>query len=86
MGWREIFGDPDKERLTEAEVRIAQLERQVEFLLERQGLTVADVPGPDLGEAQRLMADGHKVDAIKAYRAATGAGLAEAKAAVETFA
>lgn len=36
-----------------------------------------------LAEVQALLADGRKLEAVKRYRAATGASLADAKAAVE---
>jgi ribosomal protein L7/L12 len=40
---------------------------------------------PDLAEVYALLQAGHKVEAIKVYREATGVGLAEAKAAVENI-
>jgi ribosomal protein L7/L12 len=85
MGLRDWFGSPEAKRLTRAEVRIRDLERQVAFLLEHQGLAPEQVPGADLTETRRHLVAGRKIDAIKAYRAATGAGLAEAKAAVENL-
>jgi hypothetical protein len=85
MGFFDWLGSGAGERQSRAELRIATLERQVAFLLERQGLSPDDVPGPDLSEARHHLAAGRKIDAIKAYRAATGAGLAEAKAAVEAL-
>ncbi|WP_199836308.1 ribosomal protein L7/L12, partial [Streptomyces sp. NRRL F-4489] len=38
---------------------------------------------PRLAEVDDLLAKGKKIQAIKVYREATGAGLAEAKEAVE---
>src|SRR5262245_5759425 len=41
-------------------------------------------PAPDIAEQIRtLLQQGRKIEAIKVYRQATGAGLAEAKSAVE---
>ena len=52
------------------------------------GAPVADPPSGNVELAQRvkrLLADGQKIEAIKVLRAATGAGLAEAKQAVEAI-
>jgi ribosomal protein L7/L12 len=38
---------------------------------------------PDLGAVEALLAQGRTVAAVKAYREATGAGLVEAKTAVD---
>ncbi|MGI9604209.1 MAG: hypothetical protein ACR2QE_20185 [Acidimicrobiales bacterium] len=83
MGFLDMFKDRNAERLTRTETRVTELERQVAHLLAHQGVAV---PDRDLTEVRNELAAGHKVDAIKAYRAATGAGLDEAKIAVEDMA
>ena len=62
--------------------RLARLEGKLDLLLEHAGLRydpLARAPA-DVLEATRR---GAKIEAIKRYRAATGAGLAEAKEFVE---
>jgi ribosomal protein L7/L12 len=63
--------------------RLKRMEAKIDQLMNAQGLTV-----PDLGDEdwQKLALDpSKKIAAIKAYREATGAGLAEAKDAVEKY-
>ena len=66
--------------------RVAKLERTVDFLLEQLKLTYVDNPGveasPDIME---LVREGKKIEAIKAYREKTGAGLAEAKQYIDSL-
>lgn len=52
-----------------------RLERRIDALMAHHGLA-ADVRLPD--EVVRLMGDGRTVDAVRAYREATGAGLKDA--------
>jgi ribosomal protein L7/L12 len=54
--------------------------RKVDLLMKHSGMNVQEVANR---EALVLMREGKKIDAIKRYRELTGAGLAEAKAAVE---
>lgn len=64
-------------------VRLARLERKIDLILEHLGLAL---PEEDELEPVRALVDlgpSHKIAAIKAYREATGAGLREAKEAVE---
>ena len=84
MGWKDALGRERAEQ-GDLERRVTDLERTVRYLLEQHGVSPDDAPGPDLGEVRSLMASGRKIDAIKAYRAVTGAGLAEAKRAVEAL-
>ncbi|MGI8903472.1 MAG: hypothetical protein ACR2IP_07420 [Solirubrobacteraceae bacterium] len=62
--------------------RVSRLEAQVSFLAERVGIPPQelelhrDPPMPD--EARRLLAEGHRIPAIKEYRKATGASLSAA--------
>lgn len=71
-------------------LRIKGLERKVDRLELRLGLLVDHFgivePEPaGLEGVRALAAEGRTVAAIKAYREATGAGLAEAKQAVEAL-
>lgn len=61
--------------------RLAAIERKLDLVLDHLGLR-EDVPD---AVVQELLA-GRKLQAVKVYRAATGAGLAEAKDAVEALA
>ncbi|MEW1657165.1 MULTISPECIES: hypothetical protein [unclassified Streptomyces] len=63
------------------ERRLARLERKVDLLMAQLG--VEEPADPQLAEVDVLLAKGKTVAAIKVYREATGAGLAEAKEAVE---
>jgi hypothetical protein len=69
--------------------RIARLERQVDFLFRRLGmdpdwaLAQEDALPPEIYE---LIARGKLIEAIKVYRQVTGAGLKEAKDAVDAMA
>ena len=59
---------------------VGRIERKVDALLKHSGVDVTAVAAR---EAEVLVKAGRKIEAIKVYRALTGAGLAEAKAAVE---
>ncbi|GAA1145594.1 ribosomal protein L7/L12 [Ornithinicoccus hortensis] len=66
--------------------RVAILERQVAALAQHVGLDqLPDQPGVPHGadEVVQLLRQDKKIAAVKAYREATGEGLAEAKRAVE---
>lgn len=68
--------------------RLDAVERKLDLLLEHLG--VRDTPAPmamppGMSEVMHLVQRGRKIEAIKAYRAATGAGLKEAKDAVEAM-
>jgi ribosomal protein L7/L12 len=65
-------------------LRLAQLEQKVEHLY--RALNVAPPPTGQTGLSPavlELIQQGNKLEAIKQYRAETGADLAAAKAAVE---
>ena len=70
-----LFGSNDGDA-----ARLARIERKLDALLAQ--LNVA-VPGDDMDDIRDLVAAGKKIAAIKEYRARTGAGLAEAKKAIE---
>lgn len=72
-------------RVAAVELRVralSRLEGKLDALLQHQGIRFdpyGEVPQPVIEALRR----GQKIEAIKAYRAATGAGLAEAKEFVE---
>ena len=64
--------------------RVFRLEAQVKFLYEHLGVTfVEDISPVDDPKVIAALKAGNELEAIKAYRMTTNAGLAEAKAAVE---
>jgi ribosomal protein L7/L12 len=61
--------------------RLAAIERKLDLIMENLGI---EEPEPDVnGEVLRELQAGRKIQAIKAYREATGVGLKEAKDEVE---
>ncbi|MFD3547548.1 hypothetical protein ACFWUW_18425 [Streptomyces sp. NPDC058655] len=71
-------------------LRIRRLERTADRAERRLGLLldhlgVAEPEPAGLDGVRALLREGRTIEAIKAYRGATGAGLAEAKAAVEAL-
>jgi hypothetical protein len=60
--------------------QLGRVERKLDLLLQHAQV---DVPAAAGREAAALVRAGNKIQAIRAYRELTGAGLAEAKAAVE---
>ena len=89
-----IFKDSDAHaRIDALTQRVASLEAMVQFLANREGITlpelqdVRDSADPGLtAEVRRLADEGKMIHAIKEYRTATGAGLREAKDAVDAYA
>ena len=69
---------------TELSRRMNRLEDKVDLLLKHAGLEEPPLPRQD--EVVALVRAGKKIEAIKVYREATGAGLVEAKNAVERLA
>ncbi|MFE6687924.1 hypothetical protein ACFVFQ_15770 [Streptomyces sp. NPDC057743] len=63
------------------ERRMARLEKKVDLLMAH--LEVAEPAEPWQAEVDALLAEGKTIHAIKVYREGTGAGLVEAKEAVE---
>jgi hypothetical protein len=76
-GVRRVAGDQQSRRL-------AVIDRKLNLIMDQLGIRE---PGPDApaGVLEQLMA-GRKLQAIKVYREATSASLAEAKDAVELLA
>ncbi|MEU3145357.1 MULTISPECIES: hypothetical protein [unclassified Streptomyces] len=66
--------------VSRAERNIARLERKLDLVLEHLDLR-EEAPGE--GGIAALAREGRTVQAVKAYREATGAGLLEAKQAVD---
>jgi ribosomal protein L7/L12 len=69
-------------KLGRIERRLRRMELRVDAVIESLGIT-APTADADLQQVDLLLAQGKKVKAIKVYRDITGAGLAEAKEAVE---
>ena len=76
----------DSERLIALQYKVAELERKLDFVLNHlnlryteNALSLAD------SEAAKYLRQGNKIEAIKAYRAVTNAGLKEAKDAVDAL-
>jgi len=67
-------------RISRTDRRVARIEHKLDLILGHLGLTA---PEPWSDEVNALVRDGKKIQAIKVYREATGAGLKEAKEAVE---
>ncbi|MBI3158146.1 MAG: hypothetical protein HYZ26_00925 [Chloroflexi bacterium] len=66
---------------------IARLEKKLDFVLTELKLEYPEEDGypPELAGVVALLKDGKLAAAIKAYMDATGAGMGDAKAAVETM-
>ncbi|MBQ0998075.1 ribosomal protein L7/L12 [Streptomyces nigra] len=70
-------------RMSQAERRAARIEQKLDLVLGHLGLREED---PRLEEVAALLRDDKRIQAIKVYREVTGAGLAEAKNAVDRMA
>lgn len=69
-------------QLTRSERRVARVERKLDAVMRHLGLE-EEVSRRD--EILALVRDGKQVQAVKLYREATGAGLLEAKQAVDAM-
>jgi ribosomal protein L7/L12 len=67
-------------KVTGVERRAARIERKTDLIMAHLGV---EEPQPDLREVVGLLRAGKKIEAVKVYRRLTGAGLREAKEAVE---
>ncbi|RSS54443.1 hypothetical protein EF912_17170 [Streptomyces sp. WAC07061] len=65
------------------EDKAARLERRLGLVLDHFGIEEPEPAGMD--EVRALVRDGRTISAIRVYRRITGAGLAEAKRAVEAL-
>lgn len=82
-----LFGSGAAE-LAGLSARLERVERKLDALLEQLGIAPEDVvpdpvSDPRFGEVRELVAAGRKIEAIKVYRELTGAGLFDAKVAVD---
>lgn len=76
----------NRQRIARLERKIARLDRKVDLILRELGLEYEEREEdsfPGLDEVQDLLRQGRKIHAIKVYRQKTGAGLKEARDAVE---
>ena len=74
----------DQRQIYELKSRLFKLEAQVDFLYKHLGVTfVEDIHASDDPDVVKALRAGNVLDAIKAYRLKTDAGLEEAKIAVE---
>ena len=72
--------------VTNLQFRVAKLERTVAFLLEKLNMNYEDNPASTVSAAvMNLVKQGNLIAAIQQYRQETGAGLAEAKQAIEAI-
>ena len=65
--------------------RLRRLERRLDAVIEHLGIALPPEPPDDApsAEVRRLVREGKMIQAIKAHRDETGAGLAEAKAVID---
>lgn len=71
---------------TDHAARLWRIERKLDLILQNLGIDPGEAAEGDLPkEVVRLADAGEKIPAIKLYRAKTGAGLAEAKEAIEDY-
>ncbi len=76
----------DESRITALMMRVGELERKLEFVMQHLRLDYRDEALPAaMTEAAKWLQKGNKIEAIKAYREATGAGLKDAKDAVDAL-
>ncbi len=85
--WQGMVAPMDEHsRIVALEFQVAELRRQLTFLLNHLGLRVPDeVVPPHVKAALEALQHGSKIDAIKRYQQMTGCGLKEAKDAVEVL-
>jgi hypothetical protein len=79
-----LFGNSSNFTHADA-ARLRRIEQKLDLLLKHSGIPFDDINKALPDEAQDLADRGEKIAAIKAYREATGAGLVEAKEAVEVY-
>lgn len=63
------------------DLKLARIERKVDLIIEHLGIEGVDELSPEVRAALQA---GRKIEAIKLYRAETGAGLREAKEFIES--
>ncbi|WP_198961700.1 hypothetical protein [Pseudonocardia sp. MH-G8] len=75
-----VSASTNRQEARRHQVRLALVERKLDALLEHLGVEVSE---PHLEQVEALLRRGRQIEAIKSYREATGAGLREAKEAVD---
>jgi ribosomal protein L7/L12 len=76
----------DSSRLSALQLKVGELERKLDFVLQHLGIQYRDAPlSATQADALNWLRKGNKIEAIKVYREATGLGLKEAKDAVEAL-
>jgi ribosomal protein L7/L12 len=74
----------DSARLNALQLKVADLERKLNFVLDQLHLQYSEPPlTPAQAEAAKWLRQGNKIEAIKAYQKLAGQGLKEAKDAVD---
>ncbi|MFB8174947.1 ribosomal protein L7/L12 [Streptomyces sp. NPDC055966] len=73
-------------RLSGMDKRLVRIERRLALVADRLGLEESDEERAQRDRVEALVREGKQVAAIKAYREMTGAGLKEAKDAVDRMA
>jgi ribosomal protein L7/L12 len=77
-------------KVDQVERKLGQVERKLDAVIGHLGVELTEpalqplpLPEPGLDKVHEFLRQGQKIQAIKAYRESTGAGLKEAKEAVE---
>ena len=74
-------------RITALQVKVCELERKLNFVMEHLKLEYKDEPiTAALEEAAHWLKKGNRIEAIKVYQNLTGKGLKESKDAVDALA
>jgi ribosomal protein L7/L12 len=74
----------DSAELAALRIRVADLERKLDYVMRRLNVPDPDTPQASvLAEAEQWLRQGKKIEAVKAYRERTGVGLKEAKDVVD---
>ena len=77
----------DTTRITNLQMKVAELERKLDFVMKHLDLELpADPQSPWMAEVTRLLRQGNRLEAINLYRQQTGGNLKAARDAVEELA
>ncbi|MBS0197168.1 MAG: hypothetical protein JSR77_10455 [Planctomycetes bacterium] len=79
MALFDLFASTDQSQVL---AKLTSLEAKIDLIMAHLGIEPSD-PDPIAAEILQIARSGNKIAAIKMYRDRTGAGLAEAKSAVE---
>jgi ribosomal protein L7/L12 len=76
----------DSERISALQLKVGELEHKLDFVMRYLKLQYGEAPlSTAQSEALKWLRQGNKIEAIKAFRAATGVGLKEGKDAVDAL-